>query len=102
MLALPALASAFIENTVVFASSGIFRRLVAGDATARSRDVSSASNALVGALSGVLSSFAICPAEVRRCDAQFAWGLKGDRPLSWRRLAYEEWLPSPSTSRIHC
>lgn len=59
----PALASALLENVVVFASNGALRRLVAGEA-AKSHDVGVGTNAALGAASGVCSSIAICPAEV--------------------------------------
>jgi solute carrier family 25 ornithine transporter 2/15 len=63
----PALASALVENAVVFTANGFFTRLFS------SHDPSSltfAEHAAIGGLSGVFSATAICPAEVVKCRLQ--------------------------------
>lgn len=68
----PALASAVIENAVVFSANGVLRRLMA--ASTHSGDeagITAAEQALIGGAAGVLSSTAICPAEVIKCRMQY-------------------------------
>lgn len=66
--ALPAFASAAIENGVVFTANGIFRRALAGGAAEDALTLPQ--HALIGGLSGVISATAICPAEVVKCQLQ--------------------------------
>lgn len=65
----PAFASAVIENAVLFSSQGFLRRL-----TAAGRDSAAAphpiEHVVLGAISGVFSATAICPAEVVKIRMQ--------------------------------
>ena len=67
-----ALSSAVLENAVIFAVSGVLRRTFAGSGGEAS--VSSTQQAALGAVSGVFSSVAICPAEVVKCRMQIQSG----------------------------
>ena len=60
-----ALASALIENIVVFGVNGSLRRLVGGDMVMH-HDLSFGAHAAIGAASGIFSSIAICPTEVNQ------------------------------------
>ena len=63
----PALASASIENAVVFAATGALRRVFAAGDEA---ELSAHASAAMGAATGVLSAVAICPAEVIKVRMQ--------------------------------
>lgn len=83
--AMPALASASIENSVVFTANGFFRRTLAGGAPEDS--LSLPQHALIGGLSGVFSATAICPAEVVKCRMQYS---VGSTPLQCIRAVLSE------------
>ena len=77
----PALASALIENTVVFAVFGAIKRVVApsaGDEAA----LTFPEHAACGGFAGVFSATAICPAEVLKCRLQAQAAAAGLRVLS--------------------
>jgi len=75
--AIPACASAMIENTVVFAANGVFRRhfiKMNGDDAAtdhRKIELKPWQMYASGALAGFFSATAMCPAEVVKCRLQF-------------------------------
>ena len=69
----PAFASSVVENAVLFSSQGLFRRLAAAERAA-GHHPHPAEHVLFGALSGVLSATAICPAEVVKVRMQAARG----------------------------
>ena len=67
--ALPALASALTENVVLFATNGFLRRAVGAQQNDR---LSIMQHTLLGAVSGIFSATAICPAEVVKIRMQSA------------------------------
>lgn len=68
----PALASAVIENAVVFSANGALRRLMASSIhSGDEARITAAEQAVIGGAAGVLSSTAICPAEVVKCRMQY-------------------------------
>mmetsp|Transcript_21255 Transcript_21255/g.37631 ORF Transcript_21255/g.37631 Transcript_21255/m.37631 type:complete len:292 (+) Transcript_21255:172-1047(+) len=74
----PALTSAVVENSVVFAANGVLKRQVTEWRAARDRDtlLSLPDLAVIGGVSGVFSATAVCPAEVVkvRMQAQKTYG----------------------------
>lgn len=68
----PALASAVIENAVVFSANGALRRFTASSVhSGDEARITAAEQALIGGAAGVLSSTGICPAEVVKCRMQY-------------------------------
>lgn len=65
----PAFASHAVENVVLFASQGLFRRLAAAE-RAVGHHPHPVEHVLLGGLSGALSATAICPAEVVKIRMQ--------------------------------
>lgn len=70
--ATPALASAFVENSIVFTMNGVFKRMLAGNGN--TKELTLAQNSCAAGLAGFFSSTAMCPAEVVKCRLQFAQG----------------------------
>jgi len=72
----PAFASHAVENVVLFASQGLFRRLAAAE-RAVGHHPHPVEHVLLGGLSGALSATAICPAEVVKIRMQGRAVLRG-------------------------
>lgn len=68
--ATPALASAFVENSIVFTMNGVFKRVLAG--SGHTKELTLVQNSCAAGLAGFFSSTAMCPAEVVKCRLQFA------------------------------
>lgn len=69
----PALASALIDNTVLFTLQRSIQRLVAPEA-ATEKALTPAQHAVCGGLAGFCSATAICPAELIKCRMQVNGG----------------------------
>jgi len=77
--AAPALASALVENVVVFAALGALHRAAAAARGADAPPLTFAGHAALGAAAGVASATAICPAEVVKCTMQAGAAAGGAR-----------------------
>jgi hypothetical protein len=72
----PALASALIDNTVLFTLQRSIQRMVAPEAATEAA-LSPAQHAICGGLAGFCSATAICPAELIKCRMQVNGGGSG-------------------------
>ena len=70
----PALASALIENIVVFSALGSLHRIAKEIRGPDASPLSFSGHALLGAVAGIFSATAICPAEIIKCRLQSAAG----------------------------
>jgi len=66
--ATPALASAFVENSVVFTMNGVFKRILAGGR--ETKELTLFQNCCAAGAAGFFSGTAMCPAEVIKCRLQ--------------------------------
>jgi len=87
--ALPALASATVENTVLFTANGWFCRQLSADGSGDESKLSLAQHALAGAASGCFSATAICFPELIKCRMQFERSATGLPAL--RRALRDVW-----------
>jgi len=70
----PALASALIENIVVFSALGALHRVAKEIRGPDASPLSFSGHALLGSVAGIFSATAICPAEIIKCRLQSAAG----------------------------
>lgn len=83
----PAVASAVVENSVLFTVNGMLKRAWA-DTTAKTEgDITPMENAVIGGLSGFFSATAICPPEVVKCRLQVQRAGAGGRGGAGRATA---------------
>ena len=71
----PALASALIENIVVFSALGALHRVAKEMRGPEAAPLSFSGHALLGGVAGIFSATAICPAEIIKCRLQSAAGV---------------------------